>query len=168
MKIAITFTIPKLTTIRAHWKWGLLAAFMLAFTLTWSSPVGAPSARAANEDPKTQMDLVIAGTLDGAPVACDSKVDAKCTLDLGSSFTVSVVPSVIPPGGYSVWQERIDYGSLLYKPAALSTEIKWDLSDNPKRSPSSPTGKEGTIDHGVSTSLTPPSQRARRRPRSST
>ena len=127
-----------------HLALAALAFFVLAATLgflTWSGP-GTERSEAANEQAKTQMDLVINGGL------CDSSVDAKCTLALGDTFTLSVLPSIIPVGGYSAWQTAIDYGNLLYKPAQNAFEIKWDLGVAPVRGPDQPTGKEGLVVHG--------------------
>ncbi|MCH8849334.1 MAG: hypothetical protein IIC89_00750 [Chloroflexi bacterium] len=105
---------------------------------------------------KTEMHFEIDGTFSGQPqpgaAHCDSRTQTICQLDEGTSFTLHVVPSVIPVGGYVSWQETIDYGSLLYKPAATCTlnpagcpEVKWDKSVITYRAPAAPTGKEGAI-----------------------
>ena len=86
-----------------------------------STPSGAPG-----------MALLI--SQGGQPV-CDAKVQAKCTVGLGSSFTLSVVVNPLPAGGYAAWQTEIDYGGLVYNIAPLaSDEIKWDLGIVPLRS----------------------------------
>ena len=56
MQIAITITIPKLTTILAHWRWGLLAVFALAFMLTSGGSGVAPSVRATDAMPCSDID----------------------------------------------------------------------------------------------------------------
>ena len=127
-------------TIR-YGKWAL-AALVIAILAMTLGHGGAADTQAADENAKTQMDIVINNG------QCDSSVDAKCTLPLDSVFTVSIVPSTIPVGGYMRWGTLLDYGSLLYKPAAfLGTEIKWDQTIASTRGPSFPTGKEGQIRH---------------------
>ena len=126
---------------RTHLVVATLAIVVLAFgVLTWSQ--GAPaSTQAATTGAKTQMDIVINSG------QCDSAVQSKCTLGAGSSFTVQIVPSTIPAGGYAGWQTLLDYGSLLYKPGVVESEISWDIGILPKRAPSAPSGKEGSVGH---------------------
>ena len=114
-------------------------------------PAIAPAAEAANEGAKTEMHLEIAGVdVLAEPLACDSRVDTTCKLATGSAFSLSVVPNTIPIGGYSGWQTEVDYGSLLYKPTLRpGDEISWDRNIGLEgRSPSQPTGKEGSVAHG--------------------
>ena len=137
------------STIR-YGKWALAALVIAVLAMTWGHG-GAAGTQAADENAKTQMDIVINNG------QCDSSVDSKCTLLLDSVFTVSIVPSTIPVGGYVAWQTLLDYGTLLYKPAAsLSNEIKWDQSLLPVRAPASPTGKEGTVTHADQSGIIPP------------
>ena len=59
----------------------------------------------------------------------------------GGSFKLSVDLTKVPAGGYIGFQTEIDYGSLVYKPAAFAAdEIVWPDSALPLRSPGSPTG----------------------------
>ena len=132
----------KIMNVRRFNVMAVALAVTLALILTWGYQ-DSDKADAANTGAKTQMDLVIN---DGQ---CDSSVQTKCTLAFGSTFTLSIVPSILPDaagGGYTGWQTLLDYGTLLYKPA--SGEITWDVSLLPGRSPGSPTGKEGQVGHG--------------------
>ena len=79
-----------------------------------------------------------------------------CNLALGSVFTLSVVPDVIPAGGYSGWQTLIDYGDLTYKPDTIANENSWDSTLLAVRAPNPPTGKEGQISHGDASGVLPP------------
>ena len=90
-------------------------------TVTWSHGNMADT-QAANPGDKTQLDIVINGG------ECDSSVRTTCPLILDSIFAVSFVPITIPTGGYIGWQTLLDYGSLLYKPAASPmTEVNWKV-----------------------------------------
>jgi uncharacterized repeat protein (TIGR01451 family) len=92
-------------------------------------------------------------------VACDDPVKpAKCEVPLSGSFLLSVSVNGLPPGGgYIGLQTEIDYGSLLYKPTALAEdEIVWPDSGLPLRSPNSPAGTEGLINHASATGVFPP------------
>ena len=100
--------------------------------------------------PKTLIHIEIAGTSSGFSVSCDSRTQSSCKLDGASSFTLQLVPSVIPPTGYAGWQTFLDYGSLLYKPAgSVSEEISWDVSLIQVRAPAAPSGKEGNVGHAA-------------------
>ena len=145
------------TTIRrTHLAVATFAIVALALAaLTWSQ-WAPPSTQAANEQAKTQMDIVITGTHGGAPVICDSATQSKCTLGAGTSFTVDIVPSTIPVGGYLQWATLLDYGTLLYKPTLLFKDEQNFAGVLPVRSPASPTGKEGNIFHGNLAQLFPP------------
>ena len=105
---------------------------------------------------KTRMSLQVAGVLSGNPVACDSLVQTTCTLELGSTFTLSIVPDDPPLEGYAGWQTLVDYGDLLYLPQSIAAENKWDLAGASVRGPSAPTGKEGQVGHGDASVLQPP------------
>jgi hypothetical protein len=113
---------------------------------------------AATEGTKTEMDLVISGTLASfGDTTCSSATVSKCNLAIGSPFLVQVVPSVIPVGGYNGFATLLTYGSLLYKPTSTSAgELAFDESFLPLRSPELPTGKEGTVGHGDVSGLFPP------------
>lgn len=121
-----------------------VAALSIVFWM-WSD-AGSQRSEAANEQAKTEMHLEIDGSFLG-PVHCDSRTQTSCVLLNGSTFTLHVVPSAIPIGGYGVWQTLIDYGNLTYKPADLGLEDTWDLTLARARVPSAPTGKEGQILH---------------------
>ena len=116
-----------------------LAIVALAATFGfWSwGDSGPERSEAANQQAKTEMHLEIDGSFIGA-VHCDSRTQTTCQLLKGTTFTLHVVPSAIPVGGYATWQALIEYGDLLYK--AQPGELKWDNSFLPKRSPASPTG----------------------------
>jgi hypothetical protein len=103
---------------------------------------------ASNEQAKTQMDLVI----DGTSADCNSATDEKCTLGEDEAFTVRIVPSAIPEGGYIGWQTNLDYGSLQYNmtPTAAA-EIKFPAGVLPLRSAIPP-----RVSHGNVTGLIPP------------
>ena len=125
----------------------------LLLVMTWSN--WAPETEASNEAADTVMSMQIDGMLDGSPVHCDTaNGDTKCTLDDGGPFTVAMIPSTIPPGGYGFWQWLLQYGTLLYKPGPLEGgtddggEMTWDLDFLPLRSPAFPTGLEGEIGYG--------------------
>ena len=96
-------------------------------------------------------------------------MDAKCVIELGTSFVLAVEPSTIPNGGYSGWTTQLFYGDLLYKPGILVTsgerqgrnsqepdENQWDLAFLPVRAPASPDGKEGIVAHGDVSAFLPP------------
>ena len=119
---------------------GGLATLLLI--LTWGGR--APETQASNESADTVMSMVIEGTLDGSPVTCETPGDGACTLDDGSSFTVAMIPSTIPIGGYGFWQTKVSYGTLEYKPRPdASFEVTWDLSFLSLRFIT-----EGTVSHG--------------------
>ena len=136
---------------RTHLVIATLAIVALAFVLLNWSPVAPGGTQAATTGAKTQMDIVIN---DGQ---CDSSVQTKCSLDRGSSFTVQVVPSTIPVGGYAAWQTLVSYGSLLYQPAPGpgSQEITFAPSVMPSRDPALASGKEGLVHHSDLTAFIP-------------
>ena len=112
---------------------------------------------AVNTGSKTQMDIVVSGTLGvGIKVNCDSATQDKCTLGTGSTFTVDIVPSTIPVGGYVGWTTLLDYGTLLYKSTVLFADEQNFVGVLPVRSPAAPTGKEGNVSHGNLTALFAP------------
>ena len=110
MPIAIT---------RAHLLVATFAIAVLAAAFWMWSDAGPQRSEAANEQAKTEMHLEIEGSFAG-PVYCDSRTQTTCKLAKGSSFSVHIIPSAIPIGGYGGWQSRIEYGSLLYKPEPLA------------------------------------------------
>ena len=132
----------------------------LLLVLTWNS--GAPETQASNESADTVMSMVIEGTWEGSPVTCETPGDSLCILDDGSSFTVAMVPSTIPAGGYGFWQIFLSYGDLQYKPGPIGGgtddggEITWDLSTTPLRAPVEPAGEEGVVGYGNLSSLISP------------
>ena len=125
---------------------------MLFLVVTWSGR--APETQASNESADTVMSMLIEGTFEGSPVSCDTNVDSVCTVDYGSSFTVAMIPSTIPVGGYGFWQLLLFYGDLQYKPGPLGGgpddggEMTWDLSLLPLRAPHEPVGDEGYLSYG--------------------
>ena len=93
---------------------------------------------------------------------CDDPVKpTKCTLEVGSSFTLSVEVVTAPVEGYIGVQSFIVYGSdLIYKPAAAADEIVWpDLEPAVAFSTcntapcTDPTGPAGQVSHGGLTGL---------------
>ena len=142
---------------------GALAIAVLAFGFwTWGGS-GTKRSEALHPKLKTEMHFEIDGTFSGQPgdAQCDSRTQAICKLDEGTPFTLHIVPSVIPAGGYYSWQAQIEYGSLLYKPAPTSCsskpidcpEVKWDQSDIVVRAPAAPTGKEGQVGFAAASSF---------------
>ena len=141
---------------------GALAIIVLAFGFwTWGGS-GPKRSEALHPELKTEMHFEIDGTFSSQPgdAQCDSRTQAICKLDEGTPFTLHIVPSVIPAGGYYSWQAQIEYGSLLYKPAPTSCsskpidcpEVKWDQSDIVVRAPAAPTGKEGQVGFAAASS----------------
>ena len=121
----ITITIPKLTTIRAHWRWGMLAAFMLAFTLTWSSPAGAPPVEAAG-DAEMSLDAKNFDTGDFGLVSCDlPSKPTKCEVTVGQQFDIIVDVNAIT-SGYDIFFTEINPGGLIFKPGpGCEKEVIW-------------------------------------------
>ena len=106
-----------------------------------------PTATATPGGPS--ISLRVTGTSAGSPSSCDSRTAPKCIFDLGSAFTVEIVPDTVPAGGYGFWQTLLQYGKHSYQPRATAAdEITWDLSTLPLRSPSVPAGTEGEVGHG--------------------
>ena len=148
---------------RKHVLFGLTALAGLAtllLVLTWSG--SAPETHASNESADTVMSMVFEGSFEGSPVTCETPGDSACTVDPGSSFTVAMIPSTIPAGGYGFWQMFLSYGSLQYKPGPLGGgpddggEMTWDLSFLPLRAPIDPDGDEGVVGYGNLTKFFPP------------
>ena len=80
----ITITIPKLTTIAARWRWGLLAAFVVAALILG---LGSQSYQQAAANASTEVEFSIAAV--GCSTANPAELD-KCTFDAGSSFTLDM------------------------------------------------------------------------------
>ncbi|MEX2158210.1 MAG: carboxypeptidase-like regulatory domain-containing protein [Dehalococcoidia bacterium] len=87
---------------------------------------------------------------------CDSPTTpTTCDVGAGNSFSLFVDLAKAPIGGYVSFQTEIDYDGLTYHPGAnAGAEILWPDSAFPLRSPASPTGTEGLINHASAT--TPP------------
>ena len=84
-------------------------------------------------------------------------------MPLSGAFTLQVNAVVPPVEGYIGIQTEVEYADLVasggrYKPrATASDEIAWvDSAAFELRSPASPTGMEGLINHGAATGTTPP------------
>lgn len=136
------------------------ASLLLVLALGYPS---SPRTQASNQSESTAMSIVVNGISGGISVECDSVSVGECVLDPNSGFTVSLVPRVIPPGGYSFWQTLLNYGSLDYVPRALAAEISWDESFAPLRSPDPPLGDEGIINHGDLSQFFPPLPRSQQK-----
>ena len=105
-----------------------------------------PTATATPGGPS--ISLRVTGTSAGSPSSCDSRTASKCTFDLGSAFTVEIVPDTVPAGGYGFWQTLLEYGKHSYQARATAEdEITWDLSTLSLRSPDAPAGSEGEVGH---------------------
>ena len=119
----ITMTIPKLTTIRAHWRWGLLAVLAFAFMLTWSSPAGAPSAEAGTLfQAEMSLDAANYNIGDTGLVSCDlPSKPTKCTAIVGEQFDIIVEVNDIT-SGYDTIITEIDVGGLIFKPGFGATD----------------------------------------------
>ena len=152
-----------MVTPRKHALFGLAALAGLAtlvLVLNWGGR--APETQASNESADTVMSMVIEGTWEGSPVTCETPADSLCILDDGSAFTVAMIPSTIPAGGYGFWQVFLSYGSLHYKPGPLGGgtddggEMTWDLSFWPLRAPADPFGDEGIVGYGNLSDFFPP------------
>ena len=130
---------------------GTLVALAAAFWM-WSDTRPERS-EAANEQEKTEIHFEIDGTSGTGPAHCDSRTQTICKLNTDSAFTVNIIPSAIPIGGYTAFQTQLEYGNLLYKPLP---EVEDEITFAPleptgfeKRAPAQPTGKEGLIGHGA-------------------
>lgn len=129
-------------------------AVALLLVLTWGAS-GATTTQ-ATEGSKTQMDLVINQA--SPPVTCNSKTDSTCNIALGGPFTISVIPSVRPVGGYAGWVTLVEYGNLNYLPGPGPVgggEIKWDQTFFQSRNPDFASGKEGDVQHSDVSSFFP-------------
>ena len=121
----ITITIPNLTTIRAHWRWGLLVALALAFTLTSGGSVGAPSVEAVG-DAEMSLDAANYDTGDNGVVSCDlTSKPTKCEVTLGQQFDIIVDVNAIA-SGYDTFFTEISLGGLIFKPGPdCEKEVIW-------------------------------------------
>lgn len=87
----------------------------------------------------------------------DPETPTTCDVYLGYSFTLYLDIPKAPIESYTAFQTEIDYGGLTYHPAAVATEIVWpDAQGFKVRSPSSPTGTEGLVNHTASSGLVVP------------
>lgn len=88
-----------------------------------------------------------------APVSMSLETASLPSIDGHKAFSVDVLASKIPEGGYIGWQTIIDYGSLVYAPPDDKSEFLWPDA-NLAVALRSFTGI--TVSHGVLTSLLPP------------
>ena len=131
----------------------LIIVVAIALGWGWSA---ADRTDALNEQVKTEMHLEVDGTSAG-PVHCDSRTQSSCRLAKGATFSLKIIPNVIPPGGYGGFQTLIEYGSLLYAPTAnLEDEIFWPPTLLPVRSLGPVTEDEDHVGHGALAGFTPP------------
>lgn len=86
---------------------------------------------------------------DAVPCPPSSTAD-YCVPNNGQAFLLGVDLVKAPAAGYIAVQTEIVYGSLVYKPAASADlETTWPDELSAFRSPGSPTGLEGTVNHAM-------------------
>ncbi len=122
----------------AVWTIGLSAALLLAW--------GAMAQTPAQADEATQMSISVSG--------CSTAV---CTVDPGSTFTVTVAVDAAPDRGYILVQSFIDYGtSLTYNRAEdKAEELLWPDVASDQVIVRGEVG-DGLVNHGGLTGLIPP------------
>jgi hypothetical protein len=105
----------------------------------------------APADPTSAELVVKTGT-----VPCPPSSTADYCIPAGGAFTLSTVLTGVPEFGYYGFYTHIDYAGLTYKPTSdLYDEIVWPDVIFAGRVPDSPSGTEGSIEHGA-TKLTAP------------
>jgi hypothetical protein len=89
---------------------------------------------------------------------CDSASEpTTCDLPLGTKFTLSVEVIDPPVGGYFGVQTEIYYGGLQYIPTLFAaSEVVWPDASGTGRSPGTPYGNEGLVQHVGTTALQNP------------
>jgi hypothetical protein len=89
-------------------------------------------------------------------VPCPPSSTADYCIPAGGAFTLSAVLTGVPEFGYYGFYTHIDYGGLTYKPTPdFYDEILWPDFIFAGRVPDSPSGAEGSVEHGA-TKLTAP------------
>jgi hypothetical protein len=91
------------------------------------SPKGTPPPTPTPGPSLAEMSL----TVKSAGAVCDVPAKpTKCAVAGDSPFTLSVEVNAAPAGGYVGFQTQVDYGSLVYKPAA--GEVVWPSASGPR------------------------------------